>query len=206
MKFIYTLFALFTILVFTGCNDKPEQENTPPVKEHTTVAQSSYTIEDISSGEKFVLKRENGGFVVEGHEDKVIMFDMYATYCPPCRKEAPHLTDLQVKYLDKLLIIALNTFEDVSDTYIDDKFRYSYGAFYFISNSKHNNIIIDTILKDIKYEPSMQIPFKVILKDTKYQKLTDIYGNNPNNNFYLGAISSSVIEKDLKKIFEQPQN
>ena len=202
MKFIYTLFAIFTILVFTGCNDKPEEESAPPEKEHTTVEQSSYTIEDINSGEIFILKRENGGFVVQGHEDKVVMFDMYATYCPPCRKEAPHLTDLQVKYLDKLLIIALNTFEDVSDLYIYDKFRFTYGAFYFISNSKHNNIIISTILKDIQYKPSMQIPFKVVLKNAKYQKLTDIYGNNPNNNFYLGAVSSSVIEKDLKKIFQ----
>ncbi|MCK9454113.1 MAG: thioredoxin domain-containing protein [Sulfurimonas sp.] len=202
MKYIYTLFAIFTILVFTGCDEKPKEEP-PLVKEHTTVEQSSYTIEDVSSGAKYVLKREDGGFVVEGHEDKVIMFDMYATYCPPCRKEAPHLTALQTKYSDKLLIIALNTFEDVSDLYIDDNFRYTYGAFYFISNSAHNNIIIKTILKDIEYEPSMQIPFKVVLKNAKYQKLTDIYGDNPNNNFYLGAISSSVIEEDLKKIFQQ---
>lgn len=201
MKFVYTLFAIFTILVFTGCNDKPEEE-TSFVKEHTTVEQSSYTIEDVSTGGKYKLKRENGGFVVEGHEDKVVMLDMYATYCPPCQKEAPHLTDLQVKYADKLLIIALNTFEDANDMYIDEEFRYTYGAFYFISNSKHNNIIISTVLKDIQYKPSMQIPFKVVLKDGKYQKLTDIYGNNPDNNFYLGAVKSSVIEKDLKKIFK----
>jgi len=206
MKFIYTLFAIFAILVFTGCNDKPKEEETPPAKEHTTVEQSSYTIEDISSGVKYTLKRQDGGFIVEGHEDKVIMFDMYATYCPPCKKEAPHLTDLQTRYSDKLIIIALNTFEDVSDLYIDDAFRYTYGAFYFISNSKHNNIIINTVLKDIQYKPSMQIPFKVILKNAKYQKLTDIYGNNPDNNFYLGAVSSSVIEKDLIKIFNQSQN
>ena len=52
----------------------------------------------------------------------------------------------------------------------------------------------------------MQIPFKVIFKNAKYQKLTDIYGNNPNNNFYLGAVKSSVIEKDLIKIFKQSQD
>ena len=138
MKFIYTLFAIFTILIFTGCNDKLEEEKENlSVKKHTIVEQSSYTIEDVSSGEKYILKRQNGGFIVQGHEDKVVMLDMYATYCPPCRKEAPHLTDLQVRYSDKLLIIALNTFEDVSDLYIDDAFRFTYGAFYFISNSEH---------------------------------------------------------------------
>lgn len=201
MRFIYTLFAIFTILVFIGCSDESKEE-APPVEGYTTVEQSSYTIEDISTGAKFILKRENGGFVVQGHEDKIVMFDMYATYCPPCRKEAPRLTDLQVKYSDKFLIIALNTFEDVADMYIDDFFRFKYGAFYFISNSKHNKIIISTLLKDIGYDKSMQIPFKVVLKNAKYQKLTDIYDANPNNNFYLGAVNSSVIEKDIKKILE----
>lgn len=204
MKFIYILLTVFTIFIFTGCSE--EKEEITNEKEHTTVEQSSYTIEDVSTGVRYILKRQDGGFVVEGHEDKAIMFDMYATYCPPCQKEAPHLTDLQSKYSDKLIIIALNTFEDVSDSYIDDQFRFTYGAFYFISNSKHNNIIIDTVLKDINYKPSMQIPFKVIIKDGKYQKLTDSYGNNPNNNFYLGAIKSSVIEKDLIKIFKNSDN
>jgi thiol-disulfide isomerase/thioredoxin len=194
--------VIFTILLFAGCNDEPKEEEVLLIKEHTTVEQSSYTIEDISSGAKYILKRENGGFVVEGHEDKVIMFDMYATYCPPCQKEAPHLTSLQVKYSDKFLIIALNTFEDVDDLYIDDKFRFTYGAYYFISNSKHNKIIISTLLKDIGYKTAMQIPFKVVLKNAKYQKLTDIYDGDPNNNFYLGAVNSTIIEKDLKKILE----
>ena len=57
MKFIYTLFAIFTILVFTGCNDEPKEEILP-VKEHTTVEQSSYTIEDVSTGVKYILKRD----------------------------------------------------------------------------------------------------------------------------------------------------
>ena len=202
MRYIYTLFAIFTFFIFTGCSEEPKEE-TPPVKVYTTVEQSSYTIHDISSGAKFVLKRENGAFVVEGHEDKVVMFDMYGTFCPPCRKEAPHLTDLQVKYSDKFIIIALNIFEDVEDLYIDNNFRYTYGAYYFISNSLHNKIIVSTLLKDIDYKIPMQLPFKVILKDAKYQKLTDIYDGNPENNFYLGAVSTNVIEKDLQKILEK---
>lgn len=201
MRFFYTLFTIFTVLVFTGCS-KEDKEEIAPAKEYTTVEQSSYTIKDISSGAEFTLKRENGAFVVEGHEEKIVMFDMYGTFCPPCRKEAPHLTNLQIKYLDKLIIIALNIFEDVDDSYIDNKFRYGYGAYYFISNSKHNRIIVDTILKDIDYKIPMQLPFKVVLKDAKYQKLTDIYNSNPDNNFYLGAVSTQVIEKDLKKILE----
>ncbi len=201
MKFLYIFAAALSVLVFSGCSSEPK-ENTSATKEHTTKEQSSYTVEDISSGAKYTLKRVDGGFVVEGHEDKVVMFDMYATYCPPCQKEAPHLTDLQVKYSEDFIIIALNTFEEVPDTYVDDKFRFTYGAYYFITNSKHNKIIIDTVLKDIAYDTAMQIPFKVMLKDGKYQNITDIYEGNLNNKFYLGAVDSKVIERDLKKILE----
>jgi len=199
MKKLFTLISLVSILIFTGCSKTPEKEEKITVKESEVIK-----IKDINSGAEYTLKRKNGGFVVEGHEDKALMFDMYATYCPPCRKEAPHLTELQVKYAEKFLIIALNTFEEVTDTYINDNFRFKYGAYYFITNSKDNQKIIDTILKDIDYKRMIQIPFKVVSKDGKYQTLTDIYNaRNVDNKYYIGAIESKVIEKDLKGILEK---
>lgn len=32
---------------------------------------------------------------------KVIVLDFWATYCPPCLQEIPHLNDLQAKYKDQ---------------------------------------------------------------------------------------------------------
>lgn len=40
---------------------------------------------------------------------KAVILDFWATYCPPCREEIPHLNELQAKYgPDKLQIIGLN--------------------------------------------------------------------------------------------------
>ena len=201
--FILWFMILFSLVV-SGCSDKSDTKEEIKTTKQVNVIKTGtkITLHDISSGAQYTLKRLENGFVVEGHEDKVIMFDFYATYCPPCKKEAPHLTDLQVKYSDKLLIIALNTFEEVDDKFVDTKFRYKYSAYYFISNSKENERIIQSALKDIKYDRVMQIPFKVVLKNGVYQKLTDIYDGNPNNMFYIGAVETSVIEKDLKKIWQ----
>ncbi len=196
MRYLFILFTIFSLLIFSGCSE-PKKE----VKVESLA--DSYTIKDINTGAEYKLKKVDDGFVVEGHEKKVIMFDMYATYCPPCRKEAPHLTDLQVKYADKFLIIALNTFEEVTDEYVNDNFRFKYGAYYFISNSKDNEAIISTLLKGIDYKKTIQIPFKVVLKDGKYQNLTDIYEGKADNKFYIGAIKTEVIEKDLKKIWDK---
>ncbi len=193
MKKLYLIISILALFILSGCDSK---ESTS--KESRD--QDSFKVKDISSGAEYTLKRKNDGFVVEGHESKVIMFDIYATYCPPCQKEAPHLTDLQVKYADKFLIIALNTFEEVTDSYVDQNFRFKYGAYYFITNSNDNQKIIDILLKGIDYKRTIQIPFKVVSKDGIYQNLTDIYKANPDNKYYIGAIESKIIEKDLLRI------
>jgi thiol-disulfide isomerase/thioredoxin len=42
-------------------------------------------------------------------KDKVVILDFWATYCPPCREEIPHLNSLQAKYgTEKLQIVGLN--------------------------------------------------------------------------------------------------
>jgi thiol-disulfide isomerase/thioredoxin len=45
---------------------------------------------------------------VGDQKDKVLILDFWATYCPPCRDEIPHLNALQAKYGDKLVVIGLN--------------------------------------------------------------------------------------------------
>jgi thiol-disulfide isomerase/thioredoxin len=199
MKNFITLLGICTILLFTACSSEPKQEAKKEVKS----APESFLLKDINSGAEYTLVRQKDGFVVKGHEHKVIMFDMYATYCGPCQKEAQHLTSLQVKHADKFLIIALNTFEEVTNQYINDEFRFKYGGYYFITNSKDNEEIIALILKDIGYKRTIQIPFKVVLKDGKYQTLTDIYKADPDNKYYIGEIETKTIEKDLDGIFKK---
>ncbi len=199
MKKILTLFAASILLFFTACSDSKETKQSKEIKS----GPKTFLLKDINSGAQYTLKKTDSGFVVVGHEHKVIMFDMYATYCAPCQKEAQHLTELQIKYADKFLIIALNTFEEVTDQYVNDEFRFKYGGYYFITNSKQNEEIISLILKDIGYKRTIQIPFKVVLKDGKYQTLTDIYKANPDNKYYIGEIETKTIEKDLQEIFKK---
>jgi thiol-disulfide isomerase/thioredoxin len=45
---------------------------------------------------------------VKDLKGKVVILDFWATYCPPCIEEIPHLMDLQAKYGDDLQVIGLN--------------------------------------------------------------------------------------------------
>jgi thiol-disulfide isomerase/thioredoxin len=46
---------------------------------------------------------------ISNYRDKVLVLDLYATWCMPCRESIPHLVDLQKRYgPDGLAIVGLN--------------------------------------------------------------------------------------------------
>jgi thiol-disulfide isomerase/thioredoxin len=52
---------------------------------------------------------DNRRMRLSDHAGKVVVLDFWATYCPPCVAEAPHLVGLQRKYgKDGLVVVGLN--------------------------------------------------------------------------------------------------
>jgi thiol-disulfide isomerase/thioredoxin len=155
-------------------------------------------------GGKITIKRVEGGLVQEGGEDKVLVFDIFGTFCEPCKKEAGALMNLQLKYISNMTLIGLSYFEDVDEKYIIENFAKPYNAHYFIAkNSPANKALADTITEDIKYKSLISLPFKVVLKDGKYQNITDIWEGKTDNKYYIGAVSTAVVEKDLERILKE---
>ena len=47
-------------------------------------------------------------FSIAKFKDKVIIVEFWATWCPPCRQSIPHLSKLQEKYKDKVVVIGIS--------------------------------------------------------------------------------------------------
>lgn len=173
--------------------------------------QNDFMFEEYKEGDKIVLNSVNGdsktlirtnkGFEVEGEENKVVMFDFFGTFCDPCKEEALNLSKLWQNNSDKFTIIGLTHFEKVSDEEVK-KFADDYGAYYFLSNSKENGRLIAQMLQDINYQSMEQLPFKVVLKNGNYQKLTDYWNEGNKTNFYLGKVPITIIQEDLDRIYK----
>lgn len=97
-------------------------------------------------------------------------------------------------------MIGLNYLESVSDEYVMENFVSKYNAYYFIVNSPDNDKIINTIVEDINYRQAVQVPYKVVLKNGKYQNVTDIYEGRKDNKYYIGEIDTDIIQKDIDRI------
>ena len=196
MKKLISLIAVMTSLLFLGCGS--ESSNVPTVKE--TYKEGDKVELKSVSGAKMTLVRKSNGFVIEEDEGKIILIDIFGTFCAPCQEEAPSLMDFQLQNSDDVMLIGLNFLEEVSDEYVVENFASRYNAYYFISNSPKNKKLVATILQDIAYKSALQVPFKVVLKDGAYQKVTDIYTNNPENKFYIGKVGLDIIQKDIDKL------
>ena len=48
-------------------------------------------------------------FSLADYKDKVVVLEFWATWCPPCRESIPHLSKLQEKYGDKIVVIGVST-------------------------------------------------------------------------------------------------
>ena len=50
--------------------------------------------------------------VLENNKDKVVILDLWATWCPPCRKEIPGFINLYNKYQGKSVVILGIAFDE----------------------------------------------------------------------------------------------
>lgn len=197
-KLLLVLFCAFA-LVFLGC-DKNESESYSlgeyaPFKDGEEISLKSV------SGASVSLVRTSNGFVLKG-SDKIVMLDIFGTFCAPCKAEAPHLMDYQLNH-DDFMLIGLITFEQISDKDVIEKFIKPFNAYYFIANEgEKNERLISQVLADIGYDSALSLPFKVVLKGGKYELLSDNLGERGGKEalYYLGAVSSELVAKDLEKI------
>ena len=114
MKKLISLVLIVTSLLWVGCGS--ESSSAPTLKESYKEG-DKIELKSVA-GAKLTLLRKNGAFVIEDDESKIILIDIFGTFCAPCQEEAPSLMDFQLQNSDNVMLIGLNFFEEVSDEYV----------------------------------------------------------------------------------------
>jgi len=190
-KSITYLTLLLSLTLFSACNSDSEKDSA-----NQLLSSNEFVLTTTDSKQVVVTKNANDGFEVDGAKGKVILFDIFATWCPPCQASASHLTSLQQKYKDQLLIIG-STVERPEITQegkiLNDKletFRIKHNAKYTMVNSEQNLRLNDAITSSLKMGKRYPIPTIVLYKDGKYI------------NHYVGSVQEEFIESDIKRALE----
>ena len=78
-------------LLFQGCGEESAEE--------AMVSTAEFTLTD-TQGKNYTVEKRGTNFTLDAGEDKVVLFDIFATWCPPCQASIKHLGNLQKKYGD----------------------------------------------------------------------------------------------------------
>jgi len=126
------------------------------------------------------------GYTLDGANGKVVIFDIFATWCPPCRASAAHLSALKKKFKDDLIVIGVTIQEDLPNQKLQD-FRETYGADYVLVNSTQNRRFVNSIAKNLELGDNFPIPIMAMFKDGKLVQ------------HYVGMVEEEFVESDIKR-------
>src|SRR5699024_5712012 len=93
----FIVMTMSLAFLFTACSDTNSQ-----TKEKSSASSASSATDTSQSDETkfkeapdFTLTKMNGeSFTLSEHEGKVIVLNVWATWCPPCRKEIPDFIEI----------------------------------------------------------------------------------------------------------------
>lgn len=184
------LISLLTLGLFLTACDKKEaptqsstktQATTKEVDKTADTKQAEALILTSTDGTTYKLTAKEEGIDFEGLEGKVVLLDFFATWCPPCRAEMPHLVSLQKKYKGKVQILSVLMEEEKANSEAI-AFAKEHNLNFPILNSKEN-FLLSQALGGIRSLPTLVM----------YDKNGNYFTH------YTGAAPEEMIESDIKK-------
>jgi len=178
------MFALLTatfVLFWSGCSSetKKNEEKASVTKEASK--NEPLTLKSLD-GKEIVVTPTEKGFTFSGYENKVVLVNFFATWCPPCKAEIPHLNNLQEKYKENFVIISVLLEENKSNEEIASFMKY-HAINYIVTNSPEN------------------FKFAQNVGGVKNIPLMFLYDKSGNySTHYVGAIPEEMIDADIKKV------
>jgi len=179
--------VLVSILLLSGCEKKEEAPLKKETKEVEKKEEKASNIINLKTTDGRVIKLTalDNGISFDDYKGKIILLDFFATWCPPCRAEIPHLVEIQNTYKENVQIIGVLMEESKSNETIEE-FRQDKNMNFPVTNSRENFILSDA-LGGIKSLPTMVM----------YDKNGEYFTH------YVGAAPQEMIEADIKKAIEK---
>jgi len=159
----------------------------PPSKEYT------FKFEDLQ-GQTSTLKMKDDIYSFSNIQQPIVMLTLFATWCPPCRGQIPHLSNLQSKFKKHLFIIGALVHDDIKDEAFQ-KFINAEKALFFISKSQKENLkFAHMITPKLKLTKEFPMPLMILFFKGKYFT------------HYEGSMPEEMIESDIEQLLLKLDN
>ena len=181
---IFTFSIIFIASIFTGCQDKQtiDESVLAPSKEVKEVIPTLPTFHLKTTDDKNItVEVTKEGWIFKEYPNKVVLLNFFATWCPPCKAEIPHLNSLGKKYKDDFVVISILVEENKTNKFVKD-FIKKYNVQYPITNSPENFALASAV-GGVTSIPAMYM----------FNKKGLVYQN------YVGAVDEEILSTDILK-------
>ncbi len=115
LMYTKSICVLLSMVLLSSCNQKTPSQSTHPkteaTPEPTVVKQSAIpnaqTFEQDGVAAEIASWDELQEFIAK-QTGKIVVVDLWSTWCEPCLREFPHLVALQKKYPEKVVCVSFN--------------------------------------------------------------------------------------------------
>ena len=178
------ILSLFSILFFAGCDSKEKKESETQAKTEQIIIKNDFLLNTID-GSVLDIKTDKNSINIKDYENKIIILNFFATWCPACKVEIPALVRLQNEYKNDLVVISVLLEEFKNDDDIKN-FAKEFGINYKIS---HGSETFD-LAKAVGGIKSIPTTFIIEKNGKIYQKIQ-------------GLAPYEMLDTDIKKVFEK---
>jgi thiol-disulfide isomerase/thioredoxin len=198
---------LISTLLFSACNNETTQqrENQPiinqtkasteqndsqtqtPLVEKIPVKEYTFKFQDLDK-QGSVIKMKNDVYSFSNIQQPIVMVTLFSSWCPPCRGQIPHLSNLQKKFKENLFIIGALVYDDIKNEALK-KFIISEKALFFISIKQKENLnFAKMITPKLRLKEDFPMPLMILFFKGKYFT------------HYEGSMPEEMIESDIEQL------
>lgn len=183
--YLFCLLCLAVAVIITGCSSGQgsKKGGTEPLEQLDPYSAPLYPAKQEAKARDFEVTLVSGEqFRLSDYRGKVVLLNIWATWCAPCHEETPDFVELYEKYKDEGLVI-LGVSIDKQGESVVKPFMEKYDVSY--------PVVIDkgTILD--KYGPTMSIPTSYIIGRDGSLKY-----------FAVGALTNKELEPRIRKLLD----
>lgn len=182
----FTISAIAVLIMLAGCSDS---EKGSQKKAEALIAKTGYALRGID-GSSYEVTKAGTAFTITGAKEPVIVYDIFATWCPPCRAEAPHLSRLQKQFEGKVKVIGISIEEGMDDAHYQ-RFADDNDAHYTLVNSPDNQRLSRAMAGAIGIGQDFPIPLMVVYKNGRFVK------------YYSGLVPEEMLASDLSQLTKE---
>lgn len=169
-------FTIFFSIFFVACSSSDSKK-----EEDLKVKETNEYKLTTTEAQTLNIKKIENGFVFEELKGKAVLLNFFATWCPPCKGEIPHLIDLKEKYKDNLVIVAVLLEKNKNNNELKS-FMNDYGINYIVTNSNQNYTMAEAV-GGVQSIPTMFL----------YNKEGKVIQK------YVGIVPEEMLEIDIKR-------